>query len=149
MDIKTPLQRSENMSRIRSKNTSPEKFIRHQLFIRGFRYRDNAKNVPGHPDIYLPKYHTVIFVNGCFWHHHSNCKYAYVPKTNVDFWTNKFQVNVSRDIEVKEAVLSAGLKYAVIWECAIKKMWSSAEFNSEKMEDLCEFIKSEKHSIEI
>ena len=89
-DIKSVEQRSRNMSRIKGKDTSIEKKVREYLFKRGFRYRKNYKALPGKPDLYLKKYKTTVFINGCFWHHHKNCKFAYIPKSNVDFWTNKF-----------------------------------------------------------
>ena len=91
--------RSYNMSRIRSKNTKPEEMVRKYLFSQGFRYRKNDTRLPGKPDIVLPKYKTVIFVNGCFWHKHENCKYFVWPKTNEDFWRTKISANVSRDQE--------------------------------------------------
>ena len=89
MDIWNKEKRSECMSRIRSKNTKPELALRKALFARGFRYRVNDKKLPGKPDIVLPKYKTVIFIHGCFWHGHEDCKYAYIPKTNTRFWMIK------------------------------------------------------------
>lgn len=79
-DIKSPEERSRNMAAIRSKDTKPEVYLRKLLFAQGYRYRKNYKKIPGHPDIYLPKYRTAIFVHGCFWHRHQGCKYAYMPK---------------------------------------------------------------------
>lgn len=90
MDIVTSEQRSKNMSAIHSKNTRPEIYFRKLLFAEGYRYSLNAKNIPGHPDIYLRKYNTAIFINGCFWHRHEGCKYAYLPKSRVEFWQKKF-----------------------------------------------------------
>lgn len=88
-DVHTPEQRSYNMSRIHSKNTKPEELVRKFLFSQGFRYRKNDAKLPGKPDIVLPKYKAVIFVNGCFWHGHENCKYFHLPKNNTDFFANK------------------------------------------------------------
>ena len=85
-DIVSPEKRSQNMSAIRSKNTKPEVYLRKLLFAQGYRYRIADKSVPGHPDIFLRKYNTAIFVNGCFWHRHPDCKYAYTPKSRVEFW---------------------------------------------------------------
>lgn len=120
MDIKSPEARSYNMSRIRSKNTKPEETVRKYLFSQGFRYRKNVKELPGTPDIVLPKYHTVIFVNGCFWHHHV-CKYFKWPTNNAEFWKEKINTNVSRD-ELKSKLLAdAGWKVIVIWECELKQ----------------------------
>jgi DNA mismatch endonuclease (patch repair protein) len=97
MDDLTTEQRHVNMSHIQSKNTKPEMIVRKYLFSKGFRYRVNDKRYPGHPDIVLPKYKTVIFINGCFWHQHPNCKYASIPKTNKEYWIPKLQKNVERD----------------------------------------------------
>ena len=101
MDVHSKETRSYNMSRIRSKNTKPEEIVRKHLFSLGFRYRKNDKRDPGTPDIVLPKYKTVIFINGCFWHGHSGCKYFVVPKSNTEFWQNKIAANIARDDEKK------------------------------------------------
>ena len=100
-DIVSPEKRSQNMSAIRSKDTKPEVYLRKLLFAQGYRYRIADKSVPGHPDIFLRKYNTAIFVNGCFWHRHPDCKYAYTPKSRVEFWQKKFDDNVQRDAVVK------------------------------------------------
>ena len=92
-----PMIRSENMARVKSKNTKPEIFSRKLLWHRGFRYRVNYKELPGSPDIYLPKYNVAIFVNGCFWHMYENCKYSSIPNSNHEFWKNKLEGNVERD----------------------------------------------------
>ncbi|WP_294082454.1 very short patch repair endonuclease [Proteiniphilum sp. UBA5384] len=97
MDIWDNEKRSQVMSRIRSKNTRPEMILRRALFARGFRYRVNDKRLPGTPDIVLPRYKTVIFVHGCFWHGHEGCKYATTPKTNTEFWVEKITTNRGRD----------------------------------------------------
>lgn len=113
--------RSYNMSRIRSKNTKPEEMVRKYLFSQGFRYRKNDTRLPGKPDIVLPKYKTVIFVNGCFWHKHENCKYFVWPKTNEDFWRTKISANVSRDQENIKLLSELRWNVIVIWECELKK----------------------------
>ena len=113
--------RSYNMSRIRSKNTKPEEMVRKYLFSQGFRYRKNDTRLPGKPDIVLPKYKTVIFVNGCFWHKHENCKYFVWPKTNENFWRTKISANVSRDQENIKLLSELGWNVIVIWECELKK----------------------------
>ena len=100
MDVFSPEKRSQVMSRIRSKDTKPEKIIRSILHKLGFRFRINRKDLPGKPDIVLPKYKTVIFVHGCFWHQHEGCKKSSRPKSNVDFWDRKLSANLMRDKEV-------------------------------------------------
>lgn len=121
-DIKSPEERSWNMAAIRSKDTKPEVYLRKLLFAQGYRYRKNYKKIPGHPDIYLPKYRTAIFVHGCFWHRHRGCKYAYVPKSNIEFWKKKFQDNIERDVEVKSELGKMGIKEVIVWECTVKEM---------------------------
>lgn len=96
-DIKSKESRSYNMSRITGKNTKPEEMVRKYLFSKGFRYRKNDRKLPGSPDLVLPKYRTVIFVNGCFWHGHEGCKYFVWPENNAEFWRKKIETNISRD----------------------------------------------------
>lgn len=108
------------MSRIKGKDTKPEEIVRKYLFSHGFRYRKNDKRLPGTPDIVLPKYKTVIFVNGCFWHGHNNCKYFVVPKTNTEFWMNKINANIERDHRQHKELIDLGWKVIVIWECELK-----------------------------
>ena len=129
MDDKTPEQRSINMSHIRSKDTKPEEIVRKYLFARGFRYRKNDTRYPGKPDLVLPKYHTVIFINGCFWHHHG-CSRSTLPKTNQDYWIPKIQRNVERDRQNLKALEDAGWKVIVIWECELKKKTLEETMNS-------------------
>lgn len=120
-DILNPAQRSYNMSRIKSKETKPEKIVRKFLFAKGLRYRKNDKRFPGHPDIVLPKYKTIVFVHGCFWHLHENCKFARLPKTNTSFWKNKLMKNKYRDIKEQAELKNMGWKIIVVWECDLKK----------------------------
>ena len=128
MDIVTAEQRSRNMAAIRSKNTKPEVYFRKLLFAKGYRYSLNSKEVPGHPDIYLRKYNTAIFVHGCFWHRHEGCKYAYMPKSRIAFWQKKFTANQQRDLIVQTELKEKDIKCMVIWECTIKKMKKDMEF---------------------
>lgn len=116
----TKEQRHRNMSHIKSKNTSLEILVRKRLFHDGFRYRINVSNLPGKPDIVLPKYHTVIFVNGCFWHRH-NCKLATMPKTHTDFWQRKFEQNVKNDLANHKKLRNMGWHVIILWECEIKE----------------------------
>jgi len=119
-DILTPEKRSWNMSRIKGKNTKPEVLLRSLLHQAGFRFRIHAGNLPGKPDIILPRYNTVIFVNGCFWHRHKNCKYAYSPKSRQDFWQEKFSRTVQRDQEKTEKLIKDGWQVHTVWECELK-----------------------------
>ena len=109
------------MSRIKSSNTKPEEIVRKYLFSKGFRYRKNDKRYPGKPDIVLPKYRTIIFVNGCFWHGHKGCKYYVVPKTNTDFWLNKINHNIERDQKQINQLKMEGWNVIVVWECQLKQ----------------------------
>ena len=120
-DVHSPETRSYNMSRIHGKNTKPEEKVRKYLFSKGFRYRKNDKRLPGKPDIVLPKYRSVIFINGCFWHMHQGCKYFVWPKSNVDFWREKILKNVERDKQQKKALIERGWNVIVVWECELKK----------------------------
>lgn len=119
-DVHNKVTRSYNMSRIRSKNTQPEILVRKFLFANGFRYRINDKRLPGKPDIVLPKYKTVIFVNGCFWHGHENCKYFKLPSTRTEWWKEKIEGNIKNDIKTHTILTEDGYRVIVIWECEIK-----------------------------
>lgn len=117
----TPEQRFKCMSHNRAKNTGPEMLLRHCLWRLGFRYRLNAKDLPGSPDMVLPKYRTAIFVHGCFWHGHQNCKYYTIPKTNTDFWVAKVVRNKERDQDVWRKLEAKGWYVIIVWECQLKK----------------------------
>ncbi|MBP3258087.1 MAG: DNA mismatch endonuclease Vsr [Bacteroidales bacterium] len=117
----TPEQRFKCMSHNRAKNTGPELILRHALWGLGFRYRTNDKRLPGKPDIVLPKYHTVIFVHGCFWHGHKDCSNYTVPKTNTEFWMVKIARNQERDQETWRKLEAKGWYVLIVWECELKK----------------------------
>lgn len=119
-DVKTPEQRSRNMAAIKGKDTKPEMIVRKYLFSRGMRFRVQVRKLPGNPDIVLPKYKTVIFVNGCFWHGHEDCKYFRLPKSNVEFWKEKIGRNIERDRESMQALLDLGWKIIRVWECELR-----------------------------
>ena len=121
MDKHSKEVRSYNMSRIRSTNSKPETMVRKFLFSKGLRYRKNVKTLLGKPDIVLKKYKTVVFVNGCFWHGHENCKYFVMPKSNTDFWTEKISRNIARDSATYQALTQLGWNVIVVWECELKK----------------------------
>lgn len=120
MDILSKEQRHKNMAAIHSANTKPEMIVRKYLFSHGFRYRLNHPRLPGRPDIVLRKYHTCIFVNGCFWHGHKGCKYYVIPKSNTEFWTNKINRNIARDERVQKELAQMGWHCITIWECDLK-----------------------------
>ena len=117
MDSLSPEKRSWNMAQIRSKDTKPEILVRKILHSLGYRFRLGCNDIPGKPDIVLPRYKTAIYVHGCFWHRHEGCKYAYMPKSKIDFWNNKFATNVKRDQEVSEKIKVSDWKQLIIWEC--------------------------------
>lgn len=119
-DIVDPATRSRMMAAIRGKDTKPEMIVRQFLHGKGFRYRLHVKELPGKPDIVLPKYDAVVFVHGCFWHHHTNCKSAQMPKSNSVFWRNKIMSNVTRDSLNVARLESLGWRTIVIWECEVR-----------------------------
>lgn len=118
-DIVDRATRSRMMSGIRNRDTKPEILVRKYLHAHGFRYRIAPKNLPGKPDIALPKYRTVIFVHGCFWHRHKGCRYATTPSSNTDFWANKFKENVNRDRKAEKGLRADGWQVLVVWSCQI------------------------------
>lgn len=120
-DVHTKEQRSYNMSQIKGKDTKPELLVRKFLHAHGFRFRLHDKKLPGKPDIVLPKYKTAIFVHGCFWHGHKNCKYATIPKTRTEWWTVKIDGNKTNDKKKKNALAKEGWKVLTIWQCSLKK----------------------------
>lgn len=109
------------MSRIKGENTKPERVVRSFLHRQGYRFRLHRRDLPGNPDVVLPKHKTVIFVHGCFWHRHEGCRFAYTPKTRRDFWEEKFRTNVERDVANTKKLEDLGWKVAVIWECQIEE----------------------------
>jgi DNA mismatch endonuclease (patch repair protein) len=122
-DVHSKETRSYNMSRIRSKDTKPEMLVRRFLHKNGFRYRLHVKNMPGKPDIVLPKYKTVIFIHGCFWHGHEGCKYYVVPKTRTEWWSDKISRNIQNDINVEATLKAANWNIIIIWQCELKYNW--------------------------
>ncbi|GEM_PF-332875 len=119
MDRISKEHRSWNMSRIRGRDTSPERIVRSVLHRMGYRFRLQRRDLPGRPDIVLPKMRTVVFVHGCFWHRHRGCRFAYKPKTRVGFWSDKFEENVRRDKRVRRRLRNLRWQSLVIWECEV------------------------------
>ena len=135
-DVHDKATRSYNMSRIKGKDTKPEMIVRRFLHSQGFRYRLHVKDMPGKPDIVLPKYRTVIFVHGCFWHKHEGCRYFVVPKTRTEWWMEKIGKNVENDLKKQSAIKDAGWKIIQLWECELK-----ADKRNTTLEQLVHFIK--------
>ena len=119
-DVHTTAQRRFNMQQIKGKHTKPEMVVRKFLHAHGYRYRLHDKKLPGKPDIVLRKYNTLIFIHGCFWHGHTNCKYYTVPKTNTEWWLNKINGNIANDKKAMTALKKEGWKIITIWECQLK-----------------------------
>lgn len=127
VDFLTPAERSARMSRIRSSNTSPELALRRAIHALGLRFRLHRKDLPGKPDIVLPRHKAVVFVHGCFWHRHDGCKVATTPKSNTQFWVDKFDRNVARDAASRDLLQAAGWKVIVVWECELGSRQKASE----------------------
>ena len=134
-DIISSQKRSDIMSKISGKNTKPEILVRKFLFSKGFRYRINVKTLPGKPDIVLPKYKTVIFINGCFWHGH-NCKKGKLPSSNIDFWKEKISNNKLRDDKNSDLLIKLGWKVIIIWQCEVSKIDNRIKILNKLLEDI-------------
>ena len=120
-DVVDDATRSRMMAGIRGKNTQPELQLRRAMHARGFRYRLHGRALPGRPDLVMARFGAVIFVHGCFWHRHEGCRYASTPSTRPEFWEQKFRANVERDSRNEAALLEAGWRIAIVWECSLKK----------------------------
>lgn len=137
------------MAKIKSRDTTPEVWFRKLLFAKGYRYRTNFRPVPGNPDMFLAKYNTAIFVNGCFWHRHEGCRYSYSPKSRIEFWTQKFQKNIERDIRVKNLLSEQGIKCLIVWECTIKAMRKSSDMKDNILQRVEDFLHSNNMRLEV
>ncbi|MBD8147456.1 DNA mismatch endonuclease Vsr [Pseudomonas fluorescens] len=140
-DIVTPEQRSWNMSKIKGKDTKPEMIVRSMCHELGLRYRLHRKDLPGTPDLVFRKYRLCLFVHGCFWHRHPGCKYAYTPKSRLDFWLPKLAKNVERDARTQRALEEAGWRAAIIWECQTKDR-DTLRAEIQKIIDPCSTVSS-------
>jgi DNA mismatch endonuclease (patch repair protein) len=135
-------KRSDNMSKIRGKNTKPEKYVRSLLHTSGLRFRVNYPKVTGCPDLFFTRRRVAVFVHGCFWHRHDGCKYAYTPKSSTEFWLTKFEKNKARDEYVRDQLYKTDVRVLVVWECTIKKMMRNPFISSELCASIIEFVKS-------
>jgi DNA mismatch endonuclease (patch repair protein) len=142
LDIKSREARSKNMAKIRLKNTRPEMFVRSALFKRNHRFRVNYKEVEGCPDIYFSRAKVAVFVHGCYWHRHMGCKYAYNPKSNIDFWNKKFNSNMKRDSFVYERLSKSGIRVLIIWECSVRNMKNNTDNYNEVITQTEDFIQN-------
>lgn len=134
------------MSRIKDKNTTPEVYIRSLMYKQGLRFRVNYKDLQGKPDIYFSKYKVAVFVHGCYWHRHKDCKFAYTPKTNVEFWTNKLDGNRQHDEIVYKALSAQDIHILIIWECTIRKMRKDFDLEQRVINESKKFI-TEGHTM--
>ncbi len=141
VDIKSQEARSYNMSRIKGRNTGPEMYIRSLLHRRGFRYYVNYALIEGKPDLFFSRYKAAVFVHGCYWHRHKNCRYAYTPKTNTAFWVNKLEGNRCHDEEVVSSLMGQGIRVLIIWECTVKKMQKDRDLENRIFDIIQVFIK--------
>src|SRR5438270_8546269 len=112
-------RRSWNMAQIRSSNTLPERLVRSALYALGLRFRLHVRDLPGRPDVVLPRWRTVVFVHGCFWHRHVHCRFAYTPKSRLNFWASKFAENMNRDERNRKALIADGWRVVIVWECEL------------------------------
>lgn len=148
-DIKSPEERSKNMSAIKRADTKPEIYIRKMLFRAGYRFRIQTNIIPGHPDLWMKKYNVAIFVHGCFWHRHTGCSYAYMPKSRVDFWSDKFRKNMQRDSLVRQQLREKNVRCLVIWECTIKQVQKKNGDPDILMKEIESFLMSDRFYQEI
>lgn len=144
MDNLTAARRSINMSRIKSRDTQGELVVRYLVYHAGYRYRIAPSYIKGHPDIYVSSRKTAIFVHGCFWHRHSGCRVATVPKTNTEFWLEKFRRNTERDKATTEELLSSGIRVLVIWECSLRKALRDTEALELLRDSIIAFLESDR-----
>jgi len=142
IDIVDQATRSRMMAGIKGKNTQPELLLRRGLHRLGFRFRLHCAGLPGHPDICLKKYNAVIFVHGCYWHRHPNCRFASTPKSRADFWQSKFAANVARDHRNQHLLKNAGWRVAIVWECALRSGRSNSTIS-----EVANWLHSEKTAL--
>jgi DNA mismatch endonuclease (patch repair protein) len=146
VDVLTPEQRSFNMSRIRGRDTKPELLLRSGLHARGFRFRLHRRDLPGRPDLVLPRYQTAVFVHGCFWHKHG-CALSKMPATRAEFWQRKIEATVTRDRLAVADLLAAGWRVLIIWECALRG--PTCLERQAMLDVICHFVRSQRPLLEV
>ena len=149
MDIVTPEQRSKKYGGYSIKRYETGSIFSQVAVCKRIQIQSKFKKIPCHPDIYLRKYNTVMFIHGCFWHRHKDCKFAYMPKSKVEFWQNKFEANQKRDFVVRNELLEKKIKCLVVWECSIKKMQKSEEIQIGILNKVSDFLTSEDYFMEL
>ncbi|MBE6905282.1 MAG: DNA mismatch endonuclease Vsr [Ruminococcaceae bacterium] len=145
MDIKSPEERSRNMAKIRNTRTKPEMFIRSLLHRQGLRYRVNYSKCPGKPDLYFPARKIAVFVHGCYWHRHPGCKFAYTPKSNLEFWLPKLEGNRKHDELITQKLHDQGIRVLIIWECTVKQMTKDKDICKTVLNTVLDFIRNGKN----
>ena len=149
MDVLTKENRHKNMKAVKSRDTKPELCLRRWLFGMGFRYRVCPPGKEGHPDMWLARYNTAIFVHGCFWHAHEGCRYFKIPEDNREFWVDKFKKNRERDFRVCRDLMDKGVRVLVVWECLIKKMKTDIAVRDAAELEICHFLNSDRPYLEL
>lgn len=147
MDIKSPEERSKNMSKIKNSRTKPEMYVRSLLYRFGLRFRANYSALPGKPDLFFTKQKVAVFIHGCYWHRHPGCKYAYTPKSNLDFWLHKLEGNIKHDNEVIQRLNDMGIRVLTIWECTVKAMTKNKEIQENVLNDILNFLNKKDDTI--
>ena len=137
------------MSAIRSIDTKPEVYVRKKLHSFGLRYRKYSSKLCGRPDLFFAKYNTAVFVNGCFWHRHEGCKFAYIPKSNINFWMEKFSQTIERDQVVHKELFCQNVKCLIIWECTIKRMMKDPSYENQIILNVLSFLRNGDAYLEI
>ena len=132
------------MAAIKSRNTKPEVYVRKLLFSQGYRYRIAPTNIPGHPDAWLAKYNTALFIHGCFWHRHQGCRYCYTPRSRTEYWMRKFAGNIERDLMVQKKLKESGIRQLIVWECTVRRMVRNVEYQSRMIILIRMFLKGEE-----
>ena len=149
MDVLTKENRHKNMKAVRGRDTKPELYLRRLLFGMGIRYRVSPPGKAGHPDMWLSRYNTAIFVHGCFWHAHEGCRYFKIPEDNREFWVDKFKKNKERDFRVCRDLMNEGVRVLILWECLIKKMKTDIVVKDAAVLEIFLFLNSDRPYLDL